>query len=288
MHKLIVFGVAVAIAMLWSVAASAADKETVFELKNGAAVVGVILHEGEEGFVVRKRDGETMRILYADIDRMSELAGAKQPAAAPAPPPAERRAGPPKESKALRAFKRKKSRYTLEMVGSHTSAGVAAGVFAGSFALIASGAVLSLAAGDETGGYIAAGAGIGLQFVSMGLLVGSSAHAKQAIDVWAPVRFDPSVHAMAGGGATMWVIGALGAVAIVLTSNYPFTPLPITLAVVGHLLWQGHGDILRRHAEAGLDQRELQAPQSRLAPRFSPFASPTLDGGLLAGVNAIW
>jgi len=71
--------------------ASAGSKK-VFELKDGTAVVGVVLDEGATAYLVRTSSGKNVRVLIEDIVSVEQLGGSQTPSQAPpaglsAPPP---------------------------------------------------------------------------------------------------------------------------------------------------------------------------------------------------------
>lgn len=47
----------------------------VFELRDGTVVVGTVLDEGETGYLIRNLEGDTVRVVYGDVLRVSALSG---------------------------------------------------------------------------------------------------------------------------------------------------------------------------------------------------------------------
>ena len=69
----------VVVAAFWSSGALAAERKA-FELEGGDVVVGEVIDEGDEGYLVRTPDGKTVRVTYANIVQATVLG---------APPPAD-------------------------------------------------------------------------------------------------------------------------------------------------------------------------------------------------------
>ena len=60
------------LALAWSSTVLAGTTK-VIELKDGSAIVGEVIDEGDSGYLVRKRDGTTVRVKYDDIENVSVL-----------------------------------------------------------------------------------------------------------------------------------------------------------------------------------------------------------------------
>ncbi len=54
--------------------AEAVERKT-YELNNGSVVTGVVIDEGNSGYLIRTPDGETVRVAYTDIKQVTPLGG---------------------------------------------------------------------------------------------------------------------------------------------------------------------------------------------------------------------
>ena len=73
------------LALAWSSMVLAGTTK-VIELKDGSAIVGEVIDEGDTGYLIKKRDGTTVRVKYDDIEEVSVLSddGGGSGSAAPA------------------------------------------------------------------------------------------------------------------------------------------------------------------------------------------------------------
>jgi len=58
--------------------AFASEVRKVFEMKDGSVVVGVVMDEGQTGYLVRTVEGETVRVAYDQVQAVTRLGGAGQ------------------------------------------------------------------------------------------------------------------------------------------------------------------------------------------------------------------
>lgn len=65
-YRVLIFITATIMAIFWCDAAQSESKR-VFQLKNGSAVIGLVLDELEAGYLVMQNDGTTIRVLFEDV-----------------------------------------------------------------------------------------------------------------------------------------------------------------------------------------------------------------------------
>lgn len=63
------------------------DQVKAYTLSDGQVVVGVVIDEGQTGYLVRTRDGKTVRIEYENIVRVDSVESSLAPAASSVDPP---------------------------------------------------------------------------------------------------------------------------------------------------------------------------------------------------------
>jgi len=223
--------------LLLPTSASADEVRKAFELADGSVVVGVVLDEGESGYLVRTVEGETIRVPYDQVETVTVLGG-ETPAATVESP-----VGDDEEDERSGAAG---VRYHLS-----EGAAVASGVlFGAGLGTVGVGAAFALETGDELPGTPIAIGGVCMVVTSTILLGASNDHARSAARLYG-IDFRGPQGVVIGGISTTALGLMLGVAAIpeaIVGSEDTALGLAIgsiSLGLTGHILAQAGAGRLR-------------------------------------------